>query len=44
MLQAPLFYLTLFLEVFVIILPRLIEVSINHIMIFPEFAKVRGKV
>ena len=41
MLCQPLFYLTLFLEVFVILLPRFIELCINHVILYPEFAKVR---
>lgn len=43
MLCSPLFYLTLILEVFVIVLPRLMQLCLHHIVVYPEFAKVRGR-
>lgn len=40
--STPLFYLTLFLLVFIVVIPRRIVHIVEHVFAHPEFTHVRG--
>lgn len=42
MMTSPLFYLILFLQVFVICMPRYLEICLNSTLFYPEFTKIKG--
>lgn len=41
-LRNPLFYLTLFLQVFIVAIPRKVVLILEHVFAHPEFNHVRG--
>lgn len=39
---SPLFYLSAFVQIIIVILPRMIYLAFEHIVWHPEFTKIRG--